>query len=199
MTAGFGAVGLPPQHLEARGHGLPSANMPQTPGIAKQVLRAVERDSGAGAEVREHARDLHIRTRIVGFRDEDGPDTVEAHGEISDRCRAPGAIPSQAGHVRLGAGVGVLSGDELKRIDTLRGQGIAESEAVAVKGLVQAGGDVVGVDDLRRVGVEGAFVDVGPVRQLIGVGGQKARNDLAGSGEPVERISPGLNSRKVET
>ena len=123
VTAGFGAVGLPPQHLEARSQGAASPHMPQAPGVAKQVSSAIERDSGAGAEVREHTGDLHIRTGVVGFGHEHRPDAVEAHGEISDRRRAPGAIPGEAGHVRLRAGVGVLSGDELKRIDTLRGQG----------------------------------------------------------------------------
>ena len=75
----------------------------------------------------------------------------------------------------LGGGVGVLAADQLERVNLLPGMAVVQDQLVVfADGLPQSHRAPVVVDGLYVVGVQRARVDVGSIRQFVGVGVQQA-------------------------
>src|SRR6266850_2025489 len=78
------------------------------------------------------------------------------------------------------SGIGILSGQQLEGIDILRGEYVAQREVVAAaRDLVQPDRRAIGIDALRRVGVEGALADVGSIGSKQRISGHEAFDDTA--------------------
>src|SRR6185295_14998637 len=54
VAAGFAAVHLVPDDVGARGPGMPAAHLADLAPITEAVFRAVDRDAGAGSQIRDH-------------------------------------------------------------------------------------------------------------------------------------------------
>ena len=187
MGVGLETVELAVQQQKTGGPGVLVFGAARLPAVAEEVLRAVDRNTGERAE-RGQAADGDRRTDSARVRHEQGADAVESGGELGRRVRAPGAFPGGAGGVRLGIGVGILAGDQLERLQVLRGELVAQDEPVAGAGrLVETEAGVVVVDGLRGVGVQGARVDVGAVGEYERIGGQEPLDDRARGGVGGER------------
>ncbi len=82
--------------------------------------------------------------------------------------------------VRARVRIRILPGHQLESIETLSRVTVRGEQAVVIrKHLVEASGEVVVVDDLRRVCVERPFVDVGAVRCLSRIGREVLLHDGA--------------------
>ena len=168
------AVDLLAAQFEARGPLMVSSYVPQTSRGKSPVPRAVNWNAKSGPQARHHrtGRDQRTRPSLIG--NEQRPDAAKTGGKLCACGRGPGARPSKARVVRLGPCVGILAGDKLEGLHRLRSELVEQRKPVRVaQVLVEPGSDVVVVDKLRRVGVEGPRIDVDAVRQC---GGKRGKN-----------------------
>ena len=100
-------------------------------------------------------------------------------------------VQGQAGAVIARGGIGVLSADELERLDVLEHEVVLHRETVVIAPLmVERDGGAVVVDVLRGVGVERARIDVGPVGKLAAVSAQNGVDDFEFLGVAGQRRAP---------
>ena len=81
--------------------------------------------------------------------------------------------------MRARGGVRVLSLDQLERVYCLGLETVVEEKRVRLAGrLIEPGSDGIVVDFLRRVRIERAGTDVGPVRQLVREGVENPGHEI---------------------
>ena len=152
-------------------------------GLTKAADAAVDRDGRAGAQALVRSPDDDLRPDGVGFGGQQGMDAVEPDGEIDQGVRVKAVVPGDPGVVRLGIGIGILPGNQLKGHDLLICEGVLHGDSVARAGsMIEAYHRSAGIDRLRRVGVEGPRVDIGAVGQRFRVGIDPALDQAIDSG-----------------
>jgi len=72
MTAGFETVDLAAGDLDSRGPDVPPARFVQIGGVAEPVLRAIDRNEGAGAQPLDDAAGIYRGSDGVGLRNQQG-------------------------------------------------------------------------------------------------------------------------------
>src|SRR5436309_7460280 len=110
-------------------------------------------------------------------------DAIETCGEVDERVGIEEVVPGQTRIMRLGVGVGILAGHEFERLDLLIGEGVPQEKAVApAQILVQVDRGGVGVNGLRRVGVEHSGIDVDAIGHKFRVGVDPSLDQAVGGG-----------------
>ena len=162
--------------------------MKEREAVPKAILNTVDGDGGRWTERGEDVGEVDLGSDGVGFGDKPGSHAVKGGGGGGEQVGREAARVGGLGGVIAGGGIGVLPGHELKGVDDLRDERVTKGEgAFGGEVLIEAGGAVVIVDGLRRVGIEGAFVDIGAIGELVGEGVEEALDERAAGGVGDQR------------
>lgn len=147
MTIGLLAVVLKAGPGAAEGEAVASAEVCQRYSAAITVLGAIDGYDGRRSDGGE--RIAGADGPVGGGGLEKGSETIKAERCVHGCAGGQGPVPGNAGGVGFGIGVGVLSGDELKSVDALGGEAVAERDTVfAADALIELSAGGVGIDVL---------------------------------------------------
>src|SRR5438034_8534269 len=179
----FTAVILIPNPVRTRGEGVIIDGAAVKGGVAKEIQAAIDWNGCVRPKALVGSPDDDLRSHCVGLRNQQRMDAIETRGEVDERVGIEEVVPGQTRIVRLGVGVGILAGHEFERLDLLIGEGVPQEQAVArAQILVQVDRGGVGVDGLRRVGVEHSGIDVDAVERKFRVGVDPSLDQPVGGG-----------------